>query len=300
MSAPEIRREASMAKLKAIYDKAEEIPEGLAEYYIEKDGKFLANVEGIKTQADVDKLVEAAKKERELHKATKDKLAKFGDIDPDTLPATLSELEETKAQLEAITKDGKIDDTKLEPIVEARVKRVLGPVERQRDQLQRDLDLSKKSYAEKEAEVAALNGSIKRSRIENTLRDAAAAAKVVSYAIDDAVMNGLNIFDVAEDGRILTKDNATFAGSSVTPGIEAKEWLKDAIEKKPHWWPASVGGGSGGGKGGAGGRSDNPWLKENWNMTMQGRYVNQHGVEKATEAARAAGVTLGATKPAEK
>ena len=82
---------------------------------------------------------------------------------------------------------------------------------------------------------------------------------------------------------------------------EAKEWLKDMQEAKPHWWPASQGGGAGGGRGGLGGaRADNPWTKEGWNLTKQGQFVRQFGDAKALEAAKAAGLSgLGSTKPAE-
>ena len=282
-----------MPKLKVTYEKQEEIPTGFEELYVERNGRFdLVGIEGVKTQADIDKQLEANRKEREAHKATKDKLAKFGDLDPETIPTQLAELEETKARLEAVTKEGKLDESKMAPIIDAAVRKALGPVERIKTQLERDLDNARKTTAEKDAEVSSLRGAITQRTVEQSLRDAALAAKVIPTAVDDAVMYGARVFEVTEDGRVVTKDNA-----GVTPGIEAKEWLKDMQERRPHWWPASQGGGAGGGRGGGGNRASNPWLAENWNVTEQGKYVTTHGVDKAAQAAAAAGSKLGATRP---
>jgi hypothetical protein len=281
-----------MAKLKTIYDTAEEIPEGLGEFYIERNGKFEIQAEGVKTQADIDRIQEGLRKEKTDHKATKDKLAAFGALDATLIPDQLAELETVKAQLEAAVKDGKIDPEKTKAAEEAAVRRAIGPIEREKSQLQRDLDAARKTNEQTVAEKSALETSIKRGKVESALREAAMVSKVVPLAIDDAVMNGANIFDLAEDGRILTKDNV-----GVTPGIEPKEWLKDMQEKRPHWWPVSSGGGAQGGRGGVGGMKDNPFTKENWNITAQGRYVTQYGPEKAAAAAAAAGVKIGDTKP---
>lgn len=288
--------EADMPKLKVSYEKQEDIPEGFDELYVERNGRYdLTGIEGIKTDADIARVNEALRKERNDHKATKDKLATFGDIDPAIVPATIAELEETKARLEAVTKEGKFDESKMAPVIDAAVRKALGPVEREKTQLQRDLDNARKAQAEKDAENVALKGSITQRTVEQALRDAAIAAKVIPTAIDDAVMYGARVFEVTEDGRVVTKDNAGNAGA--TPGIEAKDWLKDMQERRPHWWPASQGGGAGGGRGGAGNRASNPWTAENWNITDQGKYVTTHGAEKAAAAAAAVGSKLGATRP---
>jgi len=79
--------------------------------------------------------------------------------------------------------------------------------------------------------------------------------------------------------------------------------LKDQVEKSPHWWPTSVGGGSqGGSKSGPGGGyagANNPWSKAGWNMTKQGSLVRTLGAVKAGEIAALAGCKIGDTKPVE-
>ncbi len=283
-----------MAKIKTIYESAEEIPEGYADLYVERNGKFELNgVEGVKTQADVDRVSEALRKEKTDHKATKDNLNKFHGIDPETVNASLEELDSVKSQLEAFSKEGKIDETKIEPIIEARVKRALGPVEREKQNLQRALDAAKAETANASAERDRLSGTIKQGAVERAIRDAATAAKVIAPAVEDAVLQGLSVLEVSEDGQIVTKDNLP----GITPGIGPNDWLKDMQDKRPHWWPQSQGGGARGANGGLGARADNPWTKEGWNMTKQGQMVRTHGEAKAKAMAESVGSFIGATSP---
>lgn len=283
------------AKLITIYKTAEEIPEGFADLYTERNGQFeLSGIEGVKTQGDIDRLQEAIRKEKTDHKAVRDRLLKFGDLDPDLIPAQLEELTSAQAQLEAFTKDGKLDETKLEPIIEARIKRATGPLERQTSQLQRDLDAARKATEMSAAEVTGLKSTITMTTVERSIRDAALAAKVVPTAVDDAVLNAMRVFEVTETGRVLTRDNV-----DAMPGIEPKEWFKDQQDKKPHWWPTSVGGGSrGSGSGGGSIRSENPWSAEGWNVTKQGQVFKDMGAEKAGALAAQVGSKIGDTKPA--
>lgn len=279
-------------KLKTLYEKKEDIPEGYGELYVERGGKFeLTGIEGVKTQADVDRVSEALRKEKADHKTAKETLAKWGELNPDEVPAQLEELNEVKAQLATLTKDGKIDEGAVQERIEAAVTRAVGPLQRDKASLEKQLDVQKKTVAEKDGVIESLNSGIKRSKIEGVLRDNAIAGKVLATAIDDAVMVGVGMFEEV-DGKYVTKD-----GVGVTPGLDPKEWLKDMQEKRPHWWPASQGGGSRGGTGPLGNRADNPWSPEGWNITKQGQYVTQHGEAKAAEAAKSVGSKIGATKP---
>lgn len=90
-----------MSSLKATYETKEEIPSGLEQYYKEQaDGSFKISLEGgVKTQADVDRVKEALKKQRDinedLEKSMSDlpkdfdaeKWDKLKDLDPDNLPS---------------------------------------------------------------------------------------------------------------------------------------------------------------------------------------------------------------------
>lgn len=282
--------------LKTIYDTKEEIPEGYEALYTEKNGKWeLTGVVGVKTQADVDRVSEALRKEKTDHKTVKDALKAFEGIDVEVYHTLETTLEETKAQLEAVKKDGTFDETKLEPIIQARVKQFVAPIERDKTSLQKQLDASKTALATKEQETAELQRTITTGHVERALRDAAVIAKVIPLAISDVVMRGSRMFELTDDNRVISKD-----GFGVTPGLTPAEWLKDEIDRSPYWWPASVGGGSEGtGKGGQGGYrgSNNPWSKDGWSMTKQGQLVKSLGEEKANAIAALVGCKIGDTKP---
>src|SRR5271166_3561304 len=101
-------------KLKTIYDTQDEIPEPHRELYVERNGKFeLTGIEGVKTQADIDRTTKALEAERVEHKKAKEKLSKWGDLDPDTIPAQLEELEVAKSKIATLTTEGKLDDQKI-------------------------------------------------------------------------------------------------------------------------------------------------------------------------------------------
>lgn len=282
--------------LKTVYATQEEIPEGYENLYTERNGQWeLTGVQGVKTQADIDRVQGALVKEREAHKVTKAALVPFEGLDPEAIAATTIELEEVKAQLAAVKGDGTIDETKLEPIIAARVAQRVAPVEREKASLTRQLDAAKATIATKDGEVTGLKTTITTGNVERAIRDAAVEAKVQGPAVVDAVLHGRSVFEVTEDGRIITKDSA-----GVTPGLTPKEWLNDQKETSPHWWPASVGGGSkGGGSNGAGGYAgaNNPWSKEGWNITKQGALIKSLGETKAAEIAAQAGCKIGDTKP---
>ena len=280
-------------KLKTIYEKQEEIPEGFGELYAERNGKFeLTAVEGVKTQADIDRVQTALVKERADHKAVKDKLVAFGDVDPATLPVMQEELAEAKAKLEAVTAEGKDKIEAVQAQIDAAIARAVGPVTRDKDALARQLETVKKTVSDKDAEIAAVKAEQQQEHVRNALRDAVIAAKVVPTAIDDAVLVGETMFELV-NGKLVTKDK-----DGLTPGLNPKEWAKDMEEKRPHWFAPSVGGGAQGGKGGGTSVKDNPWSAAGWNLTKQGQVVKELGEEKAADMAARVGSKLGATKAA--
>jgi hypothetical protein len=261
-----------MALLKAIYETEADIPAKYRELYAERDGKWEpSEIEGIKTQTDVDKLNESLRKERNDHGKAKDKLRPYealGEIAD--LTAKLDKYPELEASA------GKIDDAKLDQIVQSRVAAKLAPVERERDALRTEAETLKS-----ESRTRKLQDAVRR----------AAAGKIAESAMDDALLLGERVLDVRDDGLVVTRD-----GVGVTPGLNPDEWLAEVLPKREHWLPASLGGGARGSKNGNG-FANNPWAKDNWNLTNQGKYIQEHGAEKAAQAAAAAGSSVGATQP---
>ncbi len=268
-----------MKKLKAIYETKEEVPEGLEEYYSEREGKWMLNpIDGMKSEADVTRLQTSLTKERDEHKKTRDKLKQYEGLgdNPEEVQQRLDRIEELEAAA-----GGKLDETKINQMVETRLKARLAPVERERDKFKKELD-------EATGQLTTLNTQITTGKIESSLRRAAEAAKIHSSAIDDVVEIGVRAFEITEEGKVLSK------GTSLDPDL----WLADMKTKRPHWWPASEGAGANGsgGKGGAGG--NNPWSKDHWNITEQGKVIREKGQQAAENLAKAAGSFVGATKPA--
>ena len=273
--------------LEAIYESKDEIPEGYEDLYEERDGKFeLTGVNGIKTPADVERVQQGAQKEREQHKATKEALKKFEPLQPvlerynsaDELLQDIDRIDELKHAAE-----GKVDENKLNEMVEARLKSKVSPVERERDKYYEELNNAQQQlqqYQERE----------RQRTIHDAVRKAASDKQVVSSAMDDVLMLAERVFDVDDDGNVITKEDNGF-----TPGVKPDVWLSEIAEKRPHWWPASQGSGArGSGSGGAG--VNNPFTAENWNMTEQSKIYNQDP-EKAEQLAKAAGTTVGGGKP---
>jgi hypothetical protein len=270
--------------LKAIYDTKDEIPEAHIELFSERGGKWeLTGVEGVKTQADVDRLSTSLTNERTEHKKTKDKLAgwaAFGDK-PDEVRARLDRVEE----LELLV-DGKGDQTKVDQLVEARLKQRIAPVERERDELKTKVnDLT--------TLISGFENEKKTNTIHGEIRKAAKKVGLLDGAIEDAILHGERVLELDATGKVVTKD-----GVGVTPGLAPDVWLGDLKQTRTHWWGETVGGGGKGG--GGGGKGPNPWSADGWNMTQQGAYIKEHGRAKADQMAKLAGTTVGGQRPAAK
>lgn len=267
--------------LKAILDTLEGVEPHFHSLYTERNGKFeLTGIEGIKTQADIDRLQVSLTKERSDHKVLKDRYGMLGDRKPEDIIAALDRIPE----LEAAAK-GNIDDAKLNEMVEGRIKTRLAPIERQAQTLAQQL-------AERDSALNELRGKESQRIVADSVRTAAMKLKVVDSALEDVILLGERVFAIDEStGSVVTKD-----GVGVTPGISADVWLTDMQAKRPHWWGPSQGGGAGGNRGGGAGVT-NPWSKDSWNLTEQGR-VYKENVAKAEQLAKAAGTSIGGPKPA--
>lgn len=260
--------------LEVTYANEEDIPSGFESLYSEKDGKFvLTGVRGIKTQDDVNRQLEANRKIRDELKTAKAALAKFGDMDADEVLEKLNRIEELEA---AVAAGGKPDESKLEALIEAKVKARLAPVEREKARLEREL-------GEKDKMVNEYTTRERQRTISDQLRAVATKANVRQTALEDILLIGQHVFEINEDGVAQTKD-----------GLPVDVWLTEQQNVRPHWWPESAGTGANGGGGFAGGK--NPFSAEHWNMTEQGKIYAQNPA-KAEQLAKAAGTKVGGSRP---
>src|SRR5690554_2731727 len=189
--------------LKAILDNLDNVPEHFHELYTEKNGKFeLTGIEGIKTQADVDRLQSALSKERNDHKTTRERFSVLGDRDLDEVITSLDRIPELEAAAA-----GKIDDAKLEELVEGRMKTKLAPLEREKGNLA-------KQVQELTGVVEQYQASERTRKIHDEVRRAATASKVLPEAFDDALMLAERVMELDEEGRVIVRDGVGF-----TPGV---------------------------------------------------------------------------------
>jgi len=275
-------------QLSTEHEKLEDIPEEYRALYTEQEGKFvLTGIQGVKSQADIDRIHSSLVKERDDHKVTKTTLHTWDGMDHTEITGKLDRFKE----LEVMAAGNKDEfDAKLEELTEARVVTRLAPVERENKTLKTRCD---------ELEGIATGLQIEKTRrtIGDQVLEACVEIKVVDEARPDVIMLANQVFEVADDGKtVLTKENPY----GVTPGLSPDVFLSEMQEKRPHWWPTSVGGGAAGSGGNFGTGANNPWTHEGWNMTKQGAFIKENGIEKGEQMAKAAGTTIGGRKPEQK
>ena len=287
-----------MDELELILDSLTGVDERLVGFYEKKTvgGKeqYHLRVKGGNPTESVLKLKSALDKERKDHKSVAEKYKSLvsavgGDeavADLSALSARLEQHAEWEIEREAGGEGGKkASESQISKLVNDRVKA-------QTERLTREADRLRAEIKEKDGKIDDLTGSIQRRELGETITAAARSAKVRDAAIMDAVEIGTGLFVRADDGSFVTRD-----APGVTAGMTPEEWISEQQSKRPHWWPESVGGGARGGNS-DGGIPNNPWSAAHWNVTEQSKYERQHGAEKAGRAAKAAGVELGAVRPA--
>lgn len=285
-------------RIKKVYDTEADVPADYLTLYEERDGKWhlTVEVEGTSDSGDVARLNSALTKERNDHRATKEKLRGFGDLDPERTRQVmdrvgdLGDWEEVEKKLHRLDGPPPQGEDQIQARIDAEIQRrertIKAPLERQITQL-----TEARTEAERERDEA--KGTLRGRTIADELRGAATKTKVISSALDDVLMYGDRLFEINESGEVVTRD-----GVGVTPGLKPEAWLSDMQERRPHWWPQSEGAGSRGNRGGP--IANNPFAADTWDVTAQGRLVQEKGQEAAERMAKAAGTTLGGPKPAQR
>ncbi len=275
-----------MDTLELSYDTLDAVPETFRSLFSEKDGKaILTGINGLKTSADVANVQEALRKERSDHAAAKESLKPWLALGkkPDEILTSLDRMSELEAAA-----GGKIDETKIQTMVESRLAQKTAPLERQLRDTTAELNTVK-------AERDELKTGLQRRDMSDVIRSVATEMKVVPTAIADIELIAQSYLERDESGQFIVKNGI----NGVTAGLGVKDFMKEMQKQRPHWWPASAGGGAGGGNGGFGG-DPNPWAATSWNLTAQGKVVTEKGMAVAEQMAKAAGSKVGATKPAVK
>jgi hypothetical protein len=256
-------------KLKYVYDSIDEVPEKYRDLYeeLEDGGARFVGGEGFKSQADVDRLQEALRKERKAHADTKAKYKGLDGVDPEEVQRLRDENEELKARVEA--GGGQIDEKKLDELAEKKAALKVRPVERERDKFKTDLEAAT-------AQVTSLTAEKHNRTIVDALRSATQGdkgIKIVDTALADIEFLAPSVFTVGDDGAVRVRENAP---GGVMAGASPREWLAEiqASGTRKHWFPGNVSAGAREGGGGGGG-GVNPFAGKEPNLTEISRLVQK-------------------------
>jgi len=271
-----------MEPIELIYDSMNDVPAAVKGLYTEQDGKaVLTGVTGMKTQADIDRIQEGLRKEREEHTKTKATLKPFKDLNAEEVLAKLDRI----AELEAAA-GNKLDDAGINKIVEQRLAQKTAPLQRQIDELTE----TNKTLTD---ETGKLKGTISTGDRNSVVRKIATEMKVHATALPDIELVASQYLEKDETtGNWIVKADA----QGVTPGTDVKQFMKEMQKTRGHWWPASMGGGANGSLSGVNG-GVNPFSGDSWNVTQQGAMLR---TDRATaeQLAKAAGTSIGGPRPA--
>ena len=212
--------------LKSSLDTLDEVHEALHEHYVEKDGKFVLQAEGLVPR---ERVSEFRTNNLSLTRELEEIKARYDGIDPEKH----RELAD-RAQRE---RDGKlIAAGKVDELVNERVAAMKVGYDKQIDEL-----------------TGKLTGSTKQLEslvIDSAIRDAAAKAGVRVTATEDVLLRGRTMFRL-QDGKAVPMDgDKPIYGKSGDP-MQISEWVATLTESAPHLFEPSQGGGSRSGSGAA-------------------------------------------------
>jgi DNA-directed RNA polymerase subunit F len=220
--------------LKLMLEKLEDVTEAQRALYVEKDGKFHLDVDGLE---DTTGLKNALASERnnvkEAKRLAKELQDRFEGLDPDKAREIMAKFDQDGEV--ALIAAGKIDE-----VIAKRSEKLRAALDKQVNEAKQQT----------EAEKQRANKFSQRV-LDNHIRQAATAAGVHKNAVDDALLRARTMFTLNDDGDAiqLTSDGTPVLGKDGKTPFTPMEWLESMKDTAPHWFPAgNSGGGAGGGK----------------------------------------------------
>lgn len=238
--------------LKYKYTGKGEIPAEHAALYVERDGAFYLDAEGVTDKAKADEL---RNHNIELRKQLEDFTARFDGIDPDEV----RRLAEEKRKLELQAQGHKPEE--IDKLVTERLKT-----------LKADWD---KQFAAVTGERDALTTRLTAIQIDQGVITAATKRGLRPTAIPDITSRARTVFKLVNGApQAFEADGKTvrYGRDGITP-MTLEEWVDAQVADAPHLFESNAGGGAAGnGAGGIAGSQrsvKNPFRKETWNLTEQ-------------------------------
>lgn len=274
-----------MASLKTLYETQEDIPEALREYFVEKDGKFVVDIEDIDSHPAVRGLKTALESRKQEHRkvvgeltALKERLSKIPeDFNPDEYHTLKAKLEEYESDPDR----GK-DDAAAREAVAARkmLEQKIANMEKAHKEAmeKKDADIKKKS-----------------SFISQLLIDDGLTKALINVGIGKEFMKAAKAL-LREDVKVVEEgDDYTALVETDTGPLDIERYVQDwaASDEGKAFIPPAKGGDAGGSSKPTKpiNTEKNPWAKDSFNMTEQGKIMKENR-PLAEKLAKQAGVKL--------
>ncbi len=223
-------------------------PAEYAALYVERDGAFYADIEGVTDKAKADEMrnhnIELRKQIEEASRTAAEQLA---------------QLQAEKERLELIAQGHKPEE--INKIVAERVKGVKADLEKQLSAVTSERDSLNTRLTSIQIDQGVITVATKRGLRPTAIPDITARARLVFKLVNGAPQ----AFE--PDGKTLR-----YGKDGITP-MTLEEWVDAQVADAPHLFESNAGGGaSGNGAGGAAGSQrsvKNPFRKDTWNLTEQ-------------------------------
>ena len=238
--------------LKYKYTSKQEIPAEHQSLYVERDGAFYLDAEGVTDKAKAD---EMRNHNIELRKQIEERDARFNGIDPDEH----RRLVEEKRKLELQAQGHKPEE--IEKLVTDRLKGLKSDWDKQQAAVANERD--------------ALLGRLSAIQIDQGIITVATKRGLRPTAIPDITARARTVFKLVNGApQAFEADGKTvrYGKDGITP-MTLEEWVDAQVSDAPHLFESNAGGGAASnGAGGAAGSQrsvKNPFRKDSWNLTEQ-------------------------------
>jgi hypothetical protein len=235
----------------------EEIPAGLESHYVERDGAWMLDAEGVVEKTKLDEFRAnnvALLKERDELKQ------RFAGIDPDEV----RKLADEKRKLEEAQQ---VKAGEIEKVLENRLRSAKAEWDKQFSSVASERDALNSRLVSIQIDQAVVSEATKRGLRPTAIPDITSRART-----NFKLVNGVpQAFEA--DGQTVR------VGRDGVAPLTLAEWIDAQVSEAPHLFESNAGSGAAGngsgGGGGAGPFGENPWKRETFNLTKQGEIVRK-------------------------
>lgn len=237
--------------LQVSYAKKEDIPEALAALYVEKDGKFVLEVEGMVSAADLATMRSRLDDFRTNNVSLTEKLKLF-DGKKVLTQEEVEEFERLATQEQSIKDKKLIDSGKIDELLASRTEVMRSDFEAKIEALTKSLNETKEIASLHEGRLGSVLVESEIGRLLSSSNN-----RPIQGALGDIFARAGQTWKVNDTGKLvaLKADGEQLYGSEANP-LTMDEWLVQTVKDAPYLFEANQGSGGDGGKGTGGKGSD--------------------------------------------